>query len=87
MEAWQEILQNPDQLDNDIDNLQKLKVAVGDFRKSEGEKTSKLLSLQQHYCNTIALRVPSHSCKSQIQIQKPYSNNGGSMVKIFWMAN
>jgi hypothetical protein len=33
-------LQNPDQIDNDIDNLQKLKVAVGDYRKTEGEKTS-----------------------------------------------
>jgi hypothetical protein len=35
-------LQNPDQIDNDIDNLQKLKVAVGDYRKTEGEKTTLL---------------------------------------------
>ena len=45
MEAWQEILQNPDQIDNDIDNLQQLKVAVSDYRKTEGEKTSTQSSL------------------------------------------
>ncbi|CAD8140693.1 unnamed protein product [Paramecium octaurelia] len=42
MEAWQEILSDPDQIDNDIDNLRKLKVAVSDYRKSEGQKTTLL---------------------------------------------
>lgn len=56
MEAWQEILSNPDQIDNDIDNLQKLKVAVSDYRKSEGQKTS------IHYYNILAL-LQYHSTK------------------------